>query len=109
MVTQHLVTVGHVNQEAGLGTHSALASIPWPVSLPTWTSKKSSLTFLTLTDGATLTLGTLTLGTLTLGTLTIVTPVTSRRATIHVLDGYGQDKEGQCDDQSLHLKWSKVM
>ena len=99
MVTQHLVTVGHVNQEAGLGAHSASASIPWPLSLPTWTSKRSSLTFLTLTVRATLTLAAL-----TLGTLTFVTPVTSRRTTIHVLDGYGQDKEGQCDDQSLHLK-----
>ena len=98
MVTQHLVTVGHVNQEAGLGAHSALTSIPWPASLPTWTSKRSSLNFLTLMVRATL----------TSGTLTFVTPVTSRRATIHVLDGYGQDKEGQCDDQSLHLKWSKV-
>ena len=93
MVTQHLVTVGHVNQEAGLGTHSALASVPWPASLPTWTSKRSSLTSLTLT-----------LATLTLGTLTFVIPVTSRRATIHVLDGYGQDKEAQCDHQTLHLK-----
>ena len=99
MVTQHLVTVGHVNQEAGFGAHSASVSVPWPPSLPTWTSKRSSLTFLTLTVRATL----------TLGTLTFVTPVTSRRATIHVLDGYGQDKEAQCDDQSLHLKLSKVM
>ena len=99
MVTQHLVTVGHVNQEAGLGTHSASVSVPWPASFPTWTSKRSSLTSLTLTVRATL----------TLGTLTFVTPVTSRRATIHVLDGYGQDEEAQCDDQSLHLKWSKVM
>ena len=102
MVTQHLLTVGHVHQEAGLGTHSASASIPWPASLPTWTSKRSSLTSLTVR-------ATLTLAALTLGTLTFVTPVTSRRATIHVLDGYSQDKEAQCDDQSLHLKWSKVM
>ena len=93
MVTQHLVTVGHVNQEAGLGTHSASASVPWPASLPTWTSQRSSLTSLTLTLAA-----------LTLGTLTFVTLVTSRRPTIHVLDGYSQDEEGQCDHQSLHLK-----
>ena len=104
MVTQHLITVGHVHQEAGLGAHSASASVPWPASLPIWTSKWSSLIFLTLTVRATLTLTAL-----TLGTLTVVTPVTSRRPTIHVLDGYGQDEEGQCDHQSLHLKWSKVM
>ena len=38
MVTQHLVTVGHINQEAGLGAHSASASVPESASLPALTS-----------------------------------------------------------------------
>ena len=98
MVTQYFVTVGHIHQETWLGAHSTLMSIPGATTLPTPTSKRSSLTSLTCTFRATLTLA------LTLGVLTFITPVTSRRSTIGVLNGYCEDKKGQCDDQSLHLK-----